>query len=129
MAIASHTPRLLAWSPIANGFFAAVADLGAERFEAYRTPANLERPSRATVLGAERGVTGAQVALAWVLGQSFAPLALIGTTSPAHLAEAIAAVDLRLTADEMGWLEGVPVTDGGDAAAAPRPPARLARPR
>ncbi len=102
---ASHATRLLSWSPLANGFFRADADLDEARFAAYRSPVNLARRERAAALGARLGLTMTQVALAWVLGQPAAPFASIGTTSPAHLAEAVAATDVRLTEAELRWLE------------------------
>jgi aryl-alcohol dehydrogenase-like predicted oxidoreductase len=105
---AGHAPRLLAWSPGGNGFFAAEADRAAERFEVYRTPANLARRARAAELGQRRGVTAGQIALAWVLGQPMSPIALVGTTSPAHLAQAIGAASITLTGEEMRWLEDGP---------------------
>ena len=66
---------------------------------------NLARRERAAALGARIGLTMTQVALAWVLGQPAAPFASIGTTSPAHLAEAVAATEIRLTETELRWLE------------------------
>ena len=102
---ATHPTRLLSWSPVANGFFRADADLDEDRFMAYRSPVNLARRERAGSLGERHGLSMTQVALAWVLCQPFAPCASIGTTSPAHLAEAIAAADVRLTDAELRWLE------------------------
>jgi len=102
---AAHPTRLEAWSPTANGFFASGADLNAERFDAYRTPANLARRERAIALAAPRGVTSSQIALAWVLCQPFAPVAAIGTSSTAHLAEAIEAASVHLSEAELRWLE------------------------
>ena len=102
---ASHSVRLVAWSPVANGFFADDADDAAERFDAYRSAANAARRDRARDLGARRGLTATQVALAWVICQPMAPIAPVGTVSVAHLVEAIAATDLRLTGDELRWLE------------------------
>jgi aryl-alcohol dehydrogenase-like predicted oxidoreductase len=112
---AAHPTRLEAWSPVANGFFSSHADLSAERFDAYRTPANLARRERAAVLGARRGVTASQIALAWVLCQPFAPVAPIGTSSTAHLAEAIEAASIYLTDVELRWLEhGDDMSDGAN---------------
>ena len=112
---ASHTVRLVAWSPVANGFFADDLDDAAEQFEAYRSPANMARRDRARDLGARHGLTATQVALAWVLCQPMAPIAAIGTTSVRHVAEAIDAAHLRLTDDELRWLE---VGDADASAAA-----------
>ena len=46
-----------------------------------------------------------QVALAWVLNQPFAPVALVGTRSGGHLEEAIEASTIVLSPDELRWLE------------------------
>ena len=56
-------------------------------------------------IAAERGVSRAQVALAWVLSKPAISAPIIGATKPHHLDEAIAAVDLELTDDEVARLE------------------------
>ena len=53
-----------------------------------------------------RGVPMAQVALAWVLGNPVVAAPIVGATSPGHLTDATAALDLKLTAAEMDLLEG-----------------------
>src|SRR5215210_7999389 len=52
-----------------------------------------------------RGVTMAQVALAWVLNNPGVSAPIVGATKPHHLPEAVAALDLRLTADEAHAME------------------------
>jgi len=59
-----------------------------------------------------RGVTMAQVALAWVLSNPGVSAPIIGATKAHHLPEAIAALDLHLTADEVRTLEA-PYTNQG----------------
>ena len=56
-------------------------------------------------VAAERGVPAAQVALAWMLAKPVISSPIIGATKMAHLDDAIAAVDLRLTAEEIARLE------------------------
>ncbi|HET6300423.1 aldo/keto reductase [Microbacterium sp.] len=56
-------------------------------------------------IAGERGVSRAQVALAWVLSKPAVSAPIIGATKPHHLDEAIAAVDLELTDDEIARLE------------------------
>jgi aryl-alcohol dehydrogenase-like predicted oxidoreductase len=51
-------------------------------------------------IAAERGVSRAQVALAWVLHNPVVSSPIIGATKPGHLDDAVAAVDLTLTEDE-----------------------------
>lgn len=53
----------------------------------------------------ERGVPMAQVALAWVLGKPGVSSPIVGASKPAHLDDALAAIDLRLTAEETARLE------------------------
>jgi aryl-alcohol dehydrogenase-like predicted oxidoreductase len=52
-----------------------------------------------------RGVTMAQVALAWVLKNPVVSAPIVGATKPHHLPEAIAALDLNLDEDEIQTLE------------------------
>ncbi len=60
---------------------------------------------RVAEIAVERGVTRAQVALAWMLSKPFITAPIVGTTKPHHLDDAIAAIDLRLSEDEVSRLE------------------------
>ena len=53
----------------------------------------------------ERGVTRAQVALAWLLAQEPVCSPLIGATKPEHITSAMPALEIKLTADECAALE------------------------
>jgi aryl-alcohol dehydrogenase-like predicted oxidoreductase len=55
----------------------------------------------------ERGVSAAQVRLAWTLHRGRHVLAIPGTGDPAHLDENVAAAALRLSTDEMARLDDV----------------------
>ena len=63
-------------------------------------------------LAESRGITMAQVALAWVLGNPVIAAPIVGATKPHHLPEAVAALDIRLTDDEVQALEA-PYTNHG----------------
>jgi aryl-alcohol dehydrogenase-like predicted oxidoreductase len=52
-----------------------------------------------------RGATMARVALGWVLASSFVSAPIVGATKPHHLPEAVAALDLHLSEDELHSLE------------------------
>jgi 1-deoxyxylulose-5-phosphate synthase len=52
-----------------------------------------------------RGAPMAQVALAWVLSKPVVSCPIVGATKPRHLEDAVAALDLDLTADEIATLE------------------------
>ncbi|HSU35233.1 MAG TPA: aldo/keto reductase [Propionibacteriaceae bacterium] len=53
----------------------------------------------------QRGVPMAHVALAWVLSKPVVSAPLVGATKPHHLADAVAALDVRLTEDEVAAME------------------------
>ena len=53
----------------------------------------------------ERGVTGSQIALAWILGKAHIASPIIGATKMDHLEQAIAALDIKLAEDEIKRLE------------------------
>src|SRR3954467_5966904 len=52
-----------------------------------------------------RGISMAQVALAWVLRNPAVSAPIVGATKPHHLPEAVAALDLRLPEDDIQLLE------------------------
>lgn len=56
-------------------------------------------------VAAERGDTPAQVALAWLLSKPTVSAPIIGTTKIEHLEDAVGAVNLELSADEIAALE------------------------
>ncbi|WP_225726537.1 MULTISPECIES: aldo/keto reductase [unclassified Nocardia] len=58
----------------------------------------------------QRGMSMAQVALAWVLKNPVVDAPVVGATTPHHLAEAVAALDIRLTDTEIRSLEEPYVT-------------------
>jgi 1-deoxyxylulose-5-phosphate synthase len=59
----------------------------------------------AEAVAAERGVPSAQVALAWVLQRPGVTAPIVGATKVAHLEDALAALELRLSGDEIARLE------------------------
>ena len=65
-------------------------------------------------VAAARGATMAQIALAWVLRNPVVSAPIVGATKPHHLPEAVAALDLQLTDDEVRQLEQ-PYTNHGPA--------------
>ena len=99
----------LSWSSQARGYFLPEAlrnrlpaDTAPET--CFGSPANAERRKRAETLATERGVSAHNVATAWVLGQSFPSLALIGPRSPGEIASTLPGAALTLTGAEVLWL-------------------------
>jgi aryl-alcohol dehydrogenase-like predicted oxidoreductase len=56
-------------------------------------------------IAGRRGVSRAQVALAWVAGNPTVTAPIVGATKPHHLTDAVAALGLELTGDERERLE------------------------
>ena len=56
-------------------------------------------------VAAQRGVSMAQEALAWMLSKPYITAPIVGTTDPRHVEEAVAALDIRLDPDEIKALE------------------------
>ncbi|MGH7616482.1 MAG: aldo/keto reductase, partial [Gemmatimonadaceae bacterium] len=53
----------------------------------------------------ERGISMAQVALAWLLSKPEVTAPIVGATTLSHLEGAIGALEIKLTADEIAALE------------------------
>jgi aryl-alcohol dehydrogenase-like predicted oxidoreductase len=92
---------LLAWSAQAAGFFAGS---GGDTLRVYDNAPNRERRARAEQLGDRMGATANTVALAWVLGQPFPTIAVIGPHSVEHLHSSLEALELELSPEELLWL-------------------------
>ena len=60
---------------------------------------------RVSELAERRGLPMAQVALAWMLSKPIITAPLIGATKPHHLEDAIAALSVQLTSEEIHHLE------------------------
>jgi 1-deoxyxylulose-5-phosphate synthase len=94
---------VFAWSSQAGGFFAGRRDELIDRV--YADERNLERLRRAEELGARKGFSANEVALAWVLHQPFPTYAIIGPRSPSELHESVAGLGVELTPAEVRWLD------------------------
>src|ERR1700742_2264265 len=73
--------------------------------QAFDSPTDQPVVDAVQKLAEARGVTMAQVALAWVLRHPAVSAPIVGATKPHHLPEAAAALDLTLTDDEAAALE------------------------
>jgi aryl-alcohol dehydrogenase-like predicted oxidoreductase len=68
-------------------------------------PASKEINERVQELADEKGVTMAQIALAWHFENEYTDAPILGTSSIEHLEEAVEALEIDLTDSEMGYLE------------------------
>jgi 1-deoxyxylulose-5-phosphate synthase len=105
---------VIPWSPLARGRLTRDWDAATGRSQtdlvgarAYRQAEEQDRKivEAVATVARERGVSRAQVALAWVLRHPVVTAPIVGVTRGQHLTDAIAAVDLRLTEDEVRRLE------------------------
>ena len=71
----------------------------------YTQEDNVTTVERVSVLAEARGLPMAQVALAWVLSKPVVTAPIIGATKPHHLDDAIAALSVQLTPEEIQRLE------------------------
>jgi aryl-alcohol dehydrogenase-like predicted oxidoreductase len=91
--------KLLAWSSLATGFFSGRAT------PHWDSPGNRQRRDRAAELAERLGTSASAVALAYVLNQPEHVLPVVGTGSEAHLDEALDAAGIRLSGEQLDWLE------------------------
>jgi 1-deoxyxylulose-5-phosphate synthase len=106
---------VIPWSPLARGKLTrAFADDGTSRAATDEFGKTLYKKSedadrividRVGELAARRGVSRAQISLAWMLSKPYITAPIIGATKPQHLEDAVAAVSLELSADEIKQLE------------------------
>jgi aryl-alcohol dehydrogenase-like predicted oxidoreductase len=98
---------VIPWSPLARGRLTRDWDASTARAETDEFGATLYRDEDKAVVekvaevANRRGVARAQVALAWLLAQPAVTSPIVGVTKPQHLADAVAAVDLELTPEEV----------------------------
>jgi len=90
---------LFAWSAQARGFFADHDSESVDRV--YDNEGNRERRRRAAEIGHRLGASANQVALAWVLAQPFPVYAVVGVRTVAQLRQAVGALDVELSPDDL----------------------------
>ncbi|HTU70214.1 MAG TPA: aldo/keto reductase [Candidatus Baltobacteraceae bacterium] len=71
------------------------------RFAGENLGRNLQLVQRLAVLAAERGITPAQLAIAWVLARGEDIVPLVGARRVERLEESLAALEVELTADDL----------------------------
>jgi aryl-alcohol dehydrogenase (NADP+) len=98
---------VIPWSPLARGRLTRDWDAETARSEVDAFGRSLYRDEDKAIVDTvaavadRRGVSRAQVALAWLLAQPAVTSPIVGITKPEHLTDAVAAVDLELTDDEV----------------------------
>jgi aryl-alcohol dehydrogenase-like predicted oxidoreductase len=106
---------LIPWSPLARGRLARPAEAGStKRLETDQFGKRMYAPTeeadrkiidRLGQLAEKRGVPRAQLALAWMLAKPGVVSPIVGATKPNHLKDAVGALSVSLTPEEMASLE------------------------
>ncbi|CRL47043.1 MULTISPECIES: aldo/keto reductase [Pseudomonas] len=106
------------YSPLGRGFLTGALkspdDFAADdyrrfspRFQGENFAKNLLLVQQVQALAAEKGVTAGQLALAWVLAQGDYLIPIPGTKQRKYLEENVAALEVKLSADELKALESI----------------------
>jgi hypothetical protein len=109
---------LVAYSPLGRGFpgsrFRTIEDLapndwrrGNPRFQGEQFKRNLAIADTVGEIAREKGITPAQLALAWVLAQGEDVVPIPGTSNAQRLEENMCSVDVVLTTDELSRLDQI----------------------
>ena len=100
------------WSPLARGRLTRDWDETTERSETdefgkglYGEQGDREIVDAVAAIAAERGVTRAQIALAWVSRNPVVSAPIVGVRKPQHLEDAVASLNIELTPEEVTRLE------------------------
>ncbi|KAJ7159646.1 NADP-dependent oxidoreductase domain-containing protein [Mycena filopes] len=102
----------IVWSPLSRGALSRPLDQQTKRGETDWLPSNFYLKSEASKsivnrreIAKKHGISMAQTAIAWVLSKDGVSAPIIGTTSLANLADIIGAIDVKLTEEEIKYLE------------------------
>ena len=108
---------LIPWSPLARGFLAGNRKRGEGRGETtraktddfaqglYYKDSDYTVVDRLTEVAKQRGVSNSQIALAWILSKPGVTSPIIGASKMPHLDEALKAIEIKLTPEEVKSLE------------------------
>ncbi len=107
---------LIPWSPLARGFLSGKykrgeepqsARYGSDQLLSYRyfQDNDFDVVERVVELAERKGISPAQLALAWVLHKPGVTAPIVGATKMSHLEEAVAALEITLDAEDLAALE------------------------
>lgn len=106
---------LIPWSPLARGVVTGSRTREGSHTlrgqtdpfaaELYYHDSDFDVADRVAEVAEEKGISRAQVALAWLLHKPAVTAPIVGTTKISHLEDAVGAVDVKLSAEEISALE------------------------
>ena len=104
------------WSPLARGLLAGTRDRGGAHHttrsgkdpvaDAMYDAADFDVVDAVRAAAKQRDIPPAQFALAWLLAKPGVTAPIVGATKAQHVDDAVAAVDVRLSAEEAAAVEG-----------------------
>jgi len=103
---------VIPWSPLARGYVTRRPGTTTLRSETdpfgkslYTMDNDAAIANRVCDLAEARGIPAAQIALAWLLSKPVVTAPIIGASKPHHLDDALAALDVKLSPEEIASLE------------------------
>jgi len=106
---------VIPWSPLARGLLTGKRTKDRNETERAKTDTfgkslydqegDFDIVNRVTEIAAERGLPNAQIALAWMLKKPYITAPIIGASKEGHLEDAVAALSLKLSDEEVNRLE------------------------
>ena len=105
---------VIPWSPLARGLLTGGRGKARNETERARTDAfgkslysesDFAIADRVSDVSRQRGIPNAQVALAWMLSKPVITAPIIGASKPGHIEDAVAALSVKLSEEEIHHLE------------------------
>ena len=107
---------ILPWSPLARGLLAGNRTRDGQKLterarsdsfsdSLYGSPNDFDVIDRLVEVAKGHGVSPSRMALAWLLAKPGVTAPIIGASKPEHLEDALASLDLKLSAEDVGRLE------------------------
>ncbi len=107
---------VIPWSPLARGFLSGKyardgktdsARVRSDRYlkARYFQPEDFDVVDQVVAVAQEKDVTPAQIALAWLFSKDYVTAPIIGATKIAHLEQAVEALEIQLSSDDIKRLE------------------------
>jgi 1-deoxyxylulose-5-phosphate synthase len=108
---------VIPWSPLARGLLTAKRSKDRNETDRAKTDefgkklygadSDFEIVNKVSDIAWNRGIPNAQVALAWMLGKPVVTAPIIGASKPGHLEDAVGALSVKLSDDEVRELEAL----------------------
>lgn len=106
----------IVWSPLARGVLGGKhtrdrkssskrAEVDTDMHHWFLRPQDFDIVERVQEISTQKGVKPAQVALAWLLTKDTITAPIIGVTKISHLEDAVEALELKLSSDDVAYLE------------------------